>query len=76
MYKLRGDTLFEKFTDLFKVCWEREVVPQDLRDAVMVSLYKTEERNQTVPILLSITGKTLARVILDRLIITNYSHNC
>jgi hypothetical protein len=48
-------------------------VPQDLRDAVIVSLYKKKGEksdcsNYRGITLLSIAGKILARVLLDRLI--------
>lgn len=48
-------------------------VPQALRDAVTVSLYKNKENkydcsNYRGITLLSIAGKILARVLLDRLI--------
>lgn len=67
-------------TDLFRDCWERGVVPQDLRDAVIVSLYKNKGEksdcsNYRGVTLLSIAGKILARVILDRLIPTVAEEN-
>ena len=34
--------------DLFIHCWEKGTLPQDLRDAVIISPYKTREKNQTV----------------------------
>ncbi|XP_066285793.1 uncharacterized protein [Branchiostoma lanceolatum] len=36
VYKLGGHTLLTVLTDLFRDCWERGVVPQDLRDAVII----------------------------------------
>ena len=63
-----GVTLFfAKLTDLFQECWECEVVPQDLRNAVVVSLYKnkgvkSECRNYKGVTLLSIARTILTRV--------------
>ncbi|KAI8516323.1 hypothetical protein Bbelb_049040 [Branchiostoma belcheri] len=59
---------------------ERGVVPQDLRDAIIVSLYKNKGEksdcsNYRGVTLLSIAGKILARVVLDRLISTIAEEN-
>ena len=48
VYKLGGDTLLEELTELFDMCWNNGTLPQDLRDAVIVSLYKNKGRNRTV----------------------------
>ena len=65
----------EKLQDLFTNCLEKGTVPQDLRDAVIVSLYKNKGEklncsNYRGITLLSIAGKILARVLLNRLIPT------
>ena len=67
VYKHGGDLLTEKLRDLFTICWTQGVVPHDLRDAVVVSLYKNKGEksdcsNYRGVTLLSIAGKTLARV--------------
>ena len=36
------ETVLDKLQDLFMNCWEKETLPQDLRDAVIVSLYKNK----------------------------------
>lgn len=64
-----------ELTDLFDVCWNSGTLPKDLRDAVIVSLYKNKGEksdcsNYRGITLLSIAGKILARIILDRLIPT------
>ena len=64
----------EKLQDLFTNCLEKGTVPQDLRDAVIVSLYKNKGEkldcsNYRGVILLSIAGKILAHVLLNRLIL-------
>ena len=54
-----------------QTCWERGTLPQDLRDAIIISLYKikgdkSEYSNYRCINLLSITGEILARVFLNR----------
>ena len=66
--------------DLFTKCWEQGLVPQDLRDAIMVSLYKNKGvksdcSNYRGITLLSIAGKVLARLMLNRLIPTIAEEN-
>ena len=51
IYQHRGDAALDKLHDLVTNCWEKRTLPEDLRDAVTVSLSlctKTKERNQTV----------------------------
>ena len=48
-------------------CWQERVVPQDMRDAKIITLYKsrrTDCNSYRNILLLSIVGKILARVIL------------
>ena len=42
VYQHEGDAVLHKLQDLFTNCWEKGTVPQDLRDAVIVSLYKNK----------------------------------
>ena len=49
VYQHGGEAVLDKLQDLFTNCWEKGTPPQDLRDAVIVSLCtKTREKNQTV----------------------------
>ena len=69
-----------KLQDLFTNCWEKGTLPQDLRDAVIVSLYKNKGEKSDCSkyrsiTLLSIAGKILARVLLNRLIPTTAQEN-
>ena len=48
VYQHGGEVLLEKPQNLFTNCWEKGILPQDLRDAVIVSLYKNKGENQTV----------------------------
>ena len=67
--------MLDKLQDLFTNCWEKGTLPQDLRDAVIVSLYKNKGEkpdcsNHRGITLSSIAGKVLARVSLNRFIPT------
>ena len=46
VYQHGGKTVLNKLQDLFTNCWEKEILPKDLRDAVIVSLQK-KEKNHT-----------------------------
>ena len=43
-----GDAVLDKLQDLFTNCWEKGTLPEDLMDAVIISLYKHKGENQTV----------------------------
>uniref|UniRef100_A0A0B7BSR0 Reverse transcriptase domain-containing protein n=3 Tax=Arion vulgaris TaxID=1028688 RepID=A0A0B7BSR0_9EUPU len=73
VYKEGGPTLMLKLTELFTSIWCNERVPQELKDATIVHLYKRKGNRQACDnhrgiSLLSIAGKILARVLLNRLI--------
>ncbi|WP_419639628.1 hypothetical protein, partial [Thiolapillus sp.] len=74
-----GEAVLDKLQHLFTNCWEKGTLPQDLRDAVIVSLYKNKGENQTVQTteasLLSSACKILVRVLLNRLIPTIAQEN-
>ena len=58
---------------LFLCCWKQGKLPQDLRDAVIITLYKNKGiksdcSNYRGITLLSIAGKILPRVLLNRLV--------
>ena len=70
-----GEAVLDKLQDLFINCWEKGILPQDLGDAVIVSLCKNKGEksdcsNYRGITLLSIAGLFLARVLLNRLILT------
>ena len=65
--------MVSRLQDLFTSCWEQGILPQDLKDAVIISLYKNKGEksdcsNYRGITLLSIAGKVLARILLNRLI--------
>ncbi len=73
IWKIGGSALHRKLLELFVCCWERGELPRDLRDAVIVTLYKNKGKksdcsNYRGITLLSIAGKILARVLLNRLV--------
>ncbi|XP_069960323.1 RNA-directed DNA polymerase from mobile element jockey [Cherax quadricarinatus] len=72
VYKEGGMALVEKLHQLFQLVWQHETVPQDFKDASIMHLYKRKGNRQACDnhrgiSLLSIAGKTLARVLLNRL---------
>ena len=70
--KCGGSILSKHLLDLLCQCWEEGAVPQDMRDANIITLYKNKGdrsdcNNYRGISLLSIVGKIFARVILARL---------
>ena len=79
VFKYGGNTLTAELTRLFHVIWEEEAVPQAFKDASIIHLYKNKgDRrmcdNHRGISLLSIAGKILGRVIINRLTnsVTNF----
>ena len=81
VYQHGGETVLDKLQDLFTNCWEKGTPPQDLRDAVIVSLYKNKAEKSNcsnyrgITRLFSIAGKILTRALLNRLIPTIAQEN-
>ena len=72
IYKKGGPVLLTQLTKLYESFWNEEDIPQELRDASIVHLYKRKGNRQSCDnhrgiSLLSIAGKILARVLLNRL---------
>ncbi|XP_063585836.1 uncharacterized protein LOC134763209 [Penaeus indicus] len=68
----KGSSLLQHLHELLMQCWEEGAVPKDMRDTMIVTLYKNKgERsdcnNYRGISLLSIVGKAFARVALNRL---------
>ncbi|XP_047481686.1 uncharacterized protein LOC125034089 [Penaeus chinensis] len=73
VYKAGGPALMQKLTELFQSMWSEGKVPQQLKDATMVHIYKRKGNRQSCDnhrgiSLLSIAGKIFARVLLNRLL--------
>ena len=71
VYRHREEAVLDKLQDLFTNCLKKGTPLQDLRDAVIVSLYKNKGEksdcsNYRGIILLSIAGKILACILLNR----------
>ena len=72
IYKAGGSPVAEKLTELFHIMWRKEAIPQEFKDATIIHLFKRKGNPQVCHnhrriSLLSITGKILARVLLNRL---------
>ena len=72
VYKAGGPVMMQKLTELFQSMWNEGKIPQQLKDASMVHIYKRKGNRQSCDnhrgiSLLSIAGKILARVLLNRL---------
>ena len=72
VYKAGGHPMTEKLTELFQCMWRKEAIPQDFKDASIIHLYKRKGNPQVCDnhrgiSLLSIAGKILAKILLNRL---------
>ena len=70
--KSEKSALLQHLFELFCLCWEKGYIPQDMRDANIVTLYKNKGdcsdcNNYHMISLLSIVGKVFAHVVLARL---------
>ena len=73
IFKFGGGSLIDKLLDLFVLIWETGSVPQNFKDASIIHLYKNKGArnvcdNHRGISLLSVAGKILARVVLNRII--------
>ena len=73
IFKYGGTKLVKKMLGLFTQIWQQGTVPQDFKDVLIHHLYKNKGNrkicdNHRGISLLSIAGKILARVILNRVI--------
>ena len=72
IYKAGGTPVAKKMTELFHIMWRKEAIPQEFKDASIIHLFKRKGNphlcdNRRGISLLSIAGKVLARVLLNRL---------
>ena len=72
VYKAGGVPMAEKLTELFQCIWRKEAIPQDFKDASIIHLYKRKGNPQVCDnhrgiSHLSIAGKILAKILLNRL---------
>ena len=72
VYKAGGPPVAEKLTELFHIMWRKEPIHQEFKDATVIHLFKRKWNPQVCDnhrgiSLLSVAGKILARVLLNRL---------
>ena len=72
VYKAGGLPMAEKLTELFHCMWRKKAIPQEFKDASIIHLYKRKGNPQVCDnhrgiSLLSIAGKILAKILLNRL---------
>lgn len=72
IWKSGGQNLKRDLPGLYNVCWTNVYVPQDFRDAAIVTIHKkrglrSECGNHSGISLLSIAGKILAKIILKHI---------
>ena len=72
VYKAGGLPMAETLTELFQCMWRKVAIPQDFKDASIIHLYKRKGNRQVCDnhrgiSLLSIAGKILAKILLNRL---------
>ena len=72
VFETSGETLITHLTRMFQVFWVNGQLPQDLRDANIIHLYKNKGDRSSCDnhrgiSLLSIAGKILARIMLNRI---------
>ena len=72
IYKAGGTPVAKKMTELFNIMWRKETIPQEFKEASNIHLFKRKGNPQLCDnlrgiSLLSIAGKVLARVLLNRL---------
>ena len=70
--KYTGKELLRHLSDLFTQTWSEESMPQDFKDAFIVHTYKRKGdravcNNHRGISLLSVAGKVVARILLNRL---------
>ena len=70
VWKHGGDNLFSRVHQLTTNAWEVRSVPQALKHASIVTIYKKDDRTDCGNSLLSIAGKIFARFLLNRFLPT------
>ena len=70
--KLGGPKLKSHLLSLYNTCWQRQTLPQDFKDALIVMIYKKKGDRRDCDnhhgiFSLSIAGKVLAKIMLNRM---------
>ena len=70
IYKAGGTPVAETMTELFHIIWRNEAIPQEFKDASIIHLFNGKgilSYNHRGISLMSIAGKVLSRILLNRL---------
>ncbi len=68
VYKAAGANMIEKLHVLFTWIWDEEVIPSDLRDALIIKIFKKGDKTNCGNYRgISVAGKILARILASRL---------
>ena len=72
IYKAGGPPIAEKLTELFQIMWRKKATPKEFKDATIIHLFKKKGNPQVCDnhrgiSLLSMAGRILARVLMNRL---------
>ena len=73
LFKALNENALHEFHEILTTIWRDEQIPKDLRDATIISIFKNKGsradcNNYRGISLLSIAGKVLARILLNRLV--------
>ncbi|KAJ8030364.1 LINE-1 retrotransposable element ORF2 protein [Holothuria leucospilota] len=73
VFKVGGQALLKRLTQLYQLMWKEEQLPQQFKDTTVVHIYKQKGNPQSCDnhrgiSLLSFAGKTFARILLNRLL--------
>ena len=49
IYKVGGPALAQKLTELFRIIWRKEAIPQEFKDATIIHLFKRKWNPQAYP---------------------------
>ena len=79
--KLGGPKLKACLLSLYNTCWQRQTLPQDFKDALIITIHKRKGDRRNCDnhhglSLLSIAGKVLAEIMLNRLIYNEVKLRC
>lgn len=73
VFRVGGQALIRRLTQLYQLMWKEEQLPQQFKDATVVHIYKRKGNRQSCDnhrgiSNLSISGKIFARILLNRLL--------
>ena len=66
IYTAGDQPMAEKLTELFQCMWRKEDIPPELKDVFLIHLHKPKENPVTTIFILSVAGKILSKILLNR----------